>query len=66
MKLGENLQQTTPSNPWMRFMQSFENAALYIECNPALVKSITSFPTSQSHSDMETVQTRDAAATALL
>jgi hypothetical protein len=32
-----------------------EDAAPYIERDPTLVESITSFPTSQSHSDLETV-----------
>jgi hypothetical protein len=39
-----------------------EDAALYIERNPARVKSITSFPTSQSHSDIETVSVTTVAA----
>jgi hypothetical protein len=32
-----------------------EEAALYVERNPTLVKSITSFPLSSGHSDMEMV-----------
>jgi hypothetical protein len=33
-----------PSNPWEEVYAKLEEAALYIERCPALVKSITSFP----------------------
>jgi hypothetical protein len=44
MKLGRKYSRTMPSNPWRTSTLNLDEAAFYIEQNPTLVRSITSFP----------------------